>query len=106
MDIGAIYGNLRTENTLIKLSKENTIEGVKFLRGSMVREIDLVKLISLPEQMEHLPPDMITYLLLLKRFSGNNICVEKDKNSKISCDVSFLASAASADIYSLGVMLL
>lgn len=30
-DIGALYGNLRTENTLIKLSKDKTIDDVKFI---------------------------------------------------------------------------
>ena len=40
VDIGAIYGNLRTENILIKLSRKNTIENVKFLRSAKVTEID------------------------------------------------------------------
>lgn len=68
-DIGAIYGNLRTENVLIKLGKDDDIESVKFINFHTLKEIETADHIAIPDQIDHLPPDMTQYMLEMKRFS-------------------------------------
>lgn len=104
-DIGAIYGNLRTENTLIKLSKDRTIECVKFLNFEVLKEIESADDIAIPDQIDHLPPDMTNHLLVNKRFSSKSDATVKYRGNK-DANVKFLQSAASADVYGLGIVLL
>ena len=73
-DIGAIYGNLRTENTLIKLDKHSKIDSVKFLNLGTLKEIEQADHIAIPDQIDHLPPDMTIYMQSIKRFSKNVNC--------------------------------
>lgn len=62
-DTGAMYGNLRTENIIIKMSRDNKkIEGVKFINFGHLIEIEEADAIAIPDQVDHLPPDMTSYL--------------------------------------------
>lgn len=62
--IGAMYGNLRTENILIKLSpNKKQIKNVKFLQFGHLIKIEDAENICIPDQIDHLPPDMTSYLL-------------------------------------------
>ena len=64
-----MYGNLRTENMIIQLDhNEKEIEDVKFLNfGNMVKfaEGDYM---TIPERIEHLPPEFLKHLLNMDRF--------------------------------------
>lgn len=65
-----MYGNLRAENVIIKLSRDNKkIEGVKFVNFGHIIEIEEADKITIPDQLDHLPPDMTSHLLKIKRFS-------------------------------------
>lgn len=70
-----MYGNLRTENVIVKLSRDKKkIEDVKFINFGNLIEIEDADRIQIPDQIDHLPPDMTSYLLKIKRFSeqGSN----------------------------------
>ena len=62
--VGAIYGNLRVENIVIKIDKtKKTILSTKFLNfGSLIKIEDADK-IRIPDRIDHLPPDMISWLV-------------------------------------------
>lgn len=106
-----IYGNLRMENIIIKLDRKNEkIERIRFLGFGSLTTIENSEFMNIPEQLEHLPPDMTSHLLTLHRFSKKTVvCCSKMKNdahSKKEVNVKFLQAAASADTFALGVMLL
>lgn len=106
-----IYGNLRMENIIIKLDRKNEkIERIRFLGFGSLTTIENSEFMNIPEQLEHLPPDMTSHLLTLHRFSRKTVvCCSKMKNdahSKKEVNVKFLQAAASADTFALGVMLL
>lgn len=68
-DVGAMFGNVRTENILFKLSIDGQrIEGYKFMSFGPVIEIEDAENINIPDQVEHLPPDMLTHLKIMNRF--------------------------------------
>ena len=72
-DIGAMYGNLRCENVIIKLDKGmKSIISVKFLSFGTLTNIEDADKISLPDQIEHLPPDMTSWLVKIQRFAAAN----------------------------------
>lgn len=72
-DIGAMYGNVRTENIMIKLDLAKTkIESIKFLSFGHIVQIEEADSILIPEQIEHLPPAMLSYLMNIKRFQNAN----------------------------------
>lgn len=104
-DTGAMYGNLRTENIVIKLSRDKKkIEGVKFLNFGHLVEIEQADKISIPDQVDHLPPDMTSHLMKIKRFSKEGGSTVTSKKTDVN--VKFLQAAASADTFALGVILL
>ena len=114
-DIGAMYGNLRTENILINLSPDKKeIKNVKFLHFGHLTKIEDAEHILIPDQIDHLPPDMSSYLLQIKRFQQENFDAVNDEqktdlqtsNSDTVVNVKFLQSAASADCFGLGMILL
>lgn len=84
-----MYGNLRTENIVIKLSRDNKkIEGVKFLNFGHLIEIEEADRIAIPDQVDHLPPDMTSHLLKIKRFSQDAKSSQKIKKTDVN--VKFL----------------
>lgn len=104
-NIGAVYANLRIENILIKLDRNNKIENVKFINFCVMKEIESMDHMAIPEQIDHLPPDMTQHLLTLNRF--NKMFSKKCKINKCKdANVKFLQSCASADVFSLGVIML
>ena len=69
-DIGALYGNLRTENIILILDKQNTkILDIRFLGFGSITYIEESDEMHIPEQIDHLPPLMTSYLLKCQRFS-------------------------------------
>ena len=110
--IGAVYGNLRIENLLIKMSKDQTkIKAVKFLHFGHLVRLEEVENIFIPECIEHLPPDLISHLLRCKKFCDGSHH-HHHKQSKIiqqrcyDSKSQLLQSAATADVFSLGIILL
>ena len=72
-DIGALYGNLRTDNIILILdTKQTNIIDVRFLGFGNITYIEDSEEIHIPEQIEHLPPLMTSYLLKCQRFSKNS----------------------------------
>jgi len=72
-DIGALYGNLRTENIILILDKQQSkILDVRFLGFGSITYIEGSEAMQIPEQIEHLPPLVTTYLLKCQRFSKNS----------------------------------
>lgn len=68
-----MYGNLRTENIIIKMSRDNKhFDGVKFVNFGPLIEIEEADRIAIPDQVDHLPPDMTSHLLKIKRFSQDS----------------------------------
>ena len=62
--VGAIYGNLRVENIVIKIDKtKKTILSTKFLNFGCLIKIEDVDKIRIPDRIDHLPPDMISWLV-------------------------------------------
>lgn len=63
-DIGAMYGNLRIENIIIKLDRsKKKILSVKFLGFGSLINIEDSDSIRIPDRIDHLPPDMTSYLV-------------------------------------------
>lgn len=67
-------------------------------------EIEQADKITIPDQVDHLPPDMTAHLMKIKRFSKDSSGVSKIKKTDVN--VKFLQAAASADTFALGVILL
>lgn len=68
--IGAMYGNLRPENIMIKLNPQETkIEVIKFISFRYMCDIEDADNIVIPDQIEHLPPDMLSHLSSVSRFA-------------------------------------
>ena len=107
-DIGAMHGNMRTENIVLTLNKtQKQIKKVGFLGFGQLINIEESENICIPDRIDHLPPDMTSYLLKLKRFSsdqGDQKFALLTPNEDVN--VRFLQASASADIFSLGVVLL
>lgn len=91
-DVGAIYGTLRAENILIKLNSQQTaIDDIRFLGQGSLIEIDDSQMINIPVQIEHLPPDMTSYLLQIQRFNQNDSKIAKSNDkTQQKLDVKFL----------------
>lgn len=54
-----MYGNLRTENIIIKINpKKKVIENTKFINFGCLVDIEQADNILIPDQIDHLPPDM------------------------------------------------
>lgn len=76
-----MYGNLRTENLILKLDPlSENIEDVKFLSFGNIFKIDSADQMVIPERIEHLPPELLKHLLNTERFdptvtgcSGKNL---------------------------------
>ena len=77
--IGALYGNLRTENVLVRLSRDlKSVEEVRFINFGYLVSIETVDtMLIIPDQIDHLPPDMTCHLLKLNRFSEESVCYER-----------------------------
>ena len=68
-DIGVMYGNLRTENLMIKLCPNHeNIEDIKFLSFCNMVKFDQADQINIPERIEHLPPELLKHLMNIERF--------------------------------------
>lgn len=106
-NIGALYGNLRAENTLLKLDEEMTkIEYVKFLGfGSLVAIEDSEEII-VPDQIEHLPPDLLMHWTSMMKFDKDYQAEMQVKSKQVRENVKILHAASTADVFSLGIMLL
>lgn len=101
-----IYGNLRLENIVIKLDRKlTTIERIRFLGFGSIITIEESDQIKIPDQLEHLPPDMTSHLLTMQRFSNRPPNRQKAPQKK-DVNVKFLQASASADVFALGVILL
>lgn len=77
---------------------------VKFLNFGCLTKIEDAENMRIPDQVDHLPPNMNSHLLLNFRFS-NQLCTPNRKNSSNET-IKFLQAVTSADVYSLGVILL
>lgn len=101
-----MYGNLRTENVIVKVSRDmKKMEDFKFINFGNLIEIEDADRIQIPDQIDHLPPDMTSYLLKMKRFQNPSSARGATQNTT-DVNVKFLQAAASADCFALGVMLL
>lgn len=81
-DIGAIYGNLRIENIIIKLNHTATkILSVKFLGFGSIIKIEDSDQILVPARIDHLPPDMTSHLVNIKRFAVNDFASSQISNT-------------------------
>lgn len=108
-EAGAIYGNLRAESILIKFDHRRTcIEEIKYLNFYQVIEIEDAANMIIPDQIEHLPPEFLTQLRKLDKFRSSNKLDVTGANTSTNneLDVKFLQASASADMFSLGVILL
>lgn len=69
-NIGTMYANLRLENIVIRIDENKTrIEGMKFLSFGHLISIEDSEKLTVPDQVDHLPPDMLRYLSQNKNFS-------------------------------------
>ena len=104
-----MYACLRPENILIKFNKSKTeIEHVKFLNFGHLIAFEGAGELMIPERIEHLPPNMLKCLLKNKKFANDSKWkILSDKIKKASNPkVDLLQSFVSADVFSLGVILL
>ena len=94
-----MYGNLRTENIIIKLDRmgKNILQ-VKFLGFGSLVSIEESDLIRIPDRIDHLPPDMTSYLVDTQRFTNKNTnasqmnkkAKQSNKNNNKLVNVKFL----------------
>ena len=66
-----MYGNLRLENVMIKLdlmARNSKVKEIKFLNFGICIAIEDSENIHIPDQIDHLPPDMLRHLMKIKRF--------------------------------------
>lgn len=79
---GSIYGNLRAENIILKMSLDKkNIDQVKFLNFGHLIQIDDAEKFRIPDQVDHLPPDMNSLLLEMQKFSPHHKCSAKHNAS-------------------------
>ena len=72
-DNGMLYGNLRTENILIKMNKcMHRIDTIKYLSFGTLSSIEDSEKMHIPDQIEHLPPDLLKHLIESMRFAKDN----------------------------------
>lgn len=63
-DVDGMHGNLRAENVILTLDQANTtIKKVRFLGFDCMTMIEDAEDMQIPDQIDHLPPDMISYFL-------------------------------------------
>lgn len=65
---------------------------------------------SIPDQIEHLPPDMLQHLLQIKwfKYPHQDLSSRRGEQEKfdMSVNVKFLQACSSADVFALGTILL
>ena len=79
---------------------------MKYIGFGHLINVEDAENICIPDQIEHLPPDMNTLLLMNQKFckDWHNGCQAKKTNNDLK--VKYFRAAANADVFSLGVILL
>lgn len=69
-NVGGLYGNLRIENIIITLDQtKSIIKHVRFLGFECISTIEDAETMNIPDQIDHMPPDLINYFIQLQRFN-------------------------------------
>ena len=68
-----LYGNLRAENMVLKMNPcKSKIFDIKFLNFGSLSSIEDSEIMNIPDQIEHMPPDLIQHLIESMRFNNNS----------------------------------
>lgn len=73
-EMGVIFANIRLENIIIKYNSARTeIENIRFLNFGHLIPVEESENLNIPDQFDHLPPNMLKYLQEQKSFSSPNL---------------------------------
>ena len=62
--MGYVHGNIRPENILLKIDEERKkIKKIKFINFGASVKIERATDMILPEQLDHLPPELLDYFI-------------------------------------------
>lgn len=96
-----IHGNIRPENIMIKLDKDQTkIEQIKFINLGSLTKLSQADQMIIPDRIDHFPPEILNHFLSTHKFRQSS-----SSSPRTSPNLS-TSSSKSFDSFSLGILLL